>query len=956
MRKILFVSLLLAVFIGIYALATGGIFSSAGPLVVLALVCLLAALLPIHDRPRPGKLALPFLTAVFFALAFWSAAPTIYTYPSITLTFTGEKDAEALGAEIWVVGVGMASGSISADGLKGWASRGSAVVGFEGTEKTIQIPKTWPDGGIIRFGTSKYSGIVEISVDGNKSRINLYSPSGNSIDVPLPDLAHASTSLPFRVVTTFLFAWALFLLILRASNQQTGFRYYLTFAATLTGLAVWLVTAKMSAPGVVELLVVNPEPPAQAQSTPSQATVYLGTGYGYADGIPLTIKNYANQKAFLVSHETPKLSLQSSNAPLAILTPVGGKRVPENALVCSRETPLVAEFDPQEKVSVRGTGAGVEFSLATPDLPMTSADDATPSRRFLVCWPHRDGLLLAWSSAYLKYGDAWAAPVGAVDRVRLDTPKSPAVVLRLSSNTSRFAPLEPLGANEFSYPRIPTPLTHADQARRFATALIAALCVLLLMPMKEIFKTLRALESNGRGAAARWSLLIVSAWMVFAIGVAWPSFIGPDAFSPFSLHGVGGMDLWYGMGYPLFVSAVINLGGPEISLLLKVLVTGLVMLWVALRAVEAGAKGWIVCAYLIAMLALTGTTVVAATELRDALNGVALSSFGIYVFALLARYRRTGQSLPARHILLLAVLGGMAVLLRIDNIVFVGPLLAGLAFGPHWRRMLPACLVIAAIWIGATPAVVRYVIDSGDHGELDMRLYKQTAYINPLVGMLRGDSLSLAEKEDLTATLQKVLKVDYSIENWTPSDIIYWHQSHRGPGTPKTLAELQKAFVMNALRHPAEFVTLRTATSLKALGMDNAAAWLAKNHIDRTLRRVPYYDHVANQEAYWQSMVLLSGYRPPQHLFPEAAEKVLAWYSDVALATPQLLIALALLLGFRRFPATSLLAGAVVLRAALFWLAQPASVFLYLAELQILGALLPVLAWIEWRQRSRTTA
>ena len=61
----------------------------------------------------------------------------------------------------------------------------------------------------------------------------------------------------------------------------------------------------------------------------------------------------------------------------------------------------------------------------------------------------------------------------------------------------------------------------------------------------------------------------------------------------------------------------------------------------------------------------------------------------------------------------------------------------------------------------------------------------------------------------------------------------------------------------------------------------------------------------------------------------------------------------ALMFGFRRHPAASLLAVALMARAGLFWLMQPASVFLYLSELQILGTLLPLLAWIEWRQRVR---
>ena len=950
MRKIFICMLLLLVLIGAYALATGGILANVGPLALLAVVCLAAALSPPLERPRVAQAALPALAAFLYALAFWSAAPSLATYPVVTVTFTGEKNAAALGTEVWIVGVGSASGPMSTAGLDGWAARGTAVVGFEGTEETIRVPEGWPERGIIRFGTSSYSGIVEIAVDGKRSKFDLYSAASNSLDVSLPRSVDATLSIPFRIAATFMFSWAVFLLLMRASSQRMAFGYFVTFSAALTGIVVWLGTANLSAPGAVELLFVNSEPLTQVQ--PTHPTAYLGTNAGYADGLPLSVKHFRTQETLLVS-KTASMTLQPSISPQSVLTEVGGARRQEKTLACSRESPLVAEFDTRQKVTVRNITEGrSEAVLTAPDIHTLSGADAAPNRRFLVCWPYRDGLLIAWSSAYVKYGDAWSAPVGAVERVRLDTADFPAIALRLSSGSSQFSRLQQLGAGEFSYPHIPTPLTHADQARRLSTALVAALSVLLLLPIKAVCGSLRTLKASERGGAAITATLIVSAWMGFTILVAWPGFIGPDAFSPFSQHGVGSMDLWYGVGYPLLVSALINLGGPELSLIFKVLVTGIALLWVSFRALEAGARGWAVGSYLVAMLALSGTTLVAATELRDAVNGVALSSFGIYVFALLTTYRAAEQSIPKRHWGLVAMVGAMIVLLRIDNVVFVGPLLAGLAFGRHWRRNLPACLAIIAIWLSVSPAVVRYVVDRSDHGELETRLYKQTAYINSLVGMLRGDSLSPEEKAQLTVTLEKILNVDFAVEHWTPSDIIYWHQSHKGPGTPEDIAELQKAFFMNALRHPVEFITLRTATSLKALGMDDAAAWLANEHIQRPLKRVPYYDHAARQDAHGKSMVLLSGYRPPTHLIPEVSNSVLSWYSDVALATPQLLMAVVMAFGFRLFAATSLLAIAVALRAALFWLVQPASVFMYLSELQILGTLLPLLAWIEWRQRT----
>ncbi|MBO9332670.1 hypothetical protein GHR37_26345 [Achromobacter xylosoxidans] len=951
MRKTLFFLLVLVLASGAYAMISGAPLSDLGPLVVLALTATTATFLPIRWRPSAGSLALPAFTAISFALAFWSVAPTFYAHPAVTLTVTGEKGKDAQAAEVWVLGIGLPSGTMSIEGFKGWAPRGTAIVGFEGTEKTIHVPPIWPEGGVIRFATGQYSGIVEIVTSGHRSKIDLYSPTGSSIDVALPNLIPADFSILFKVAATALFACSVFLLTLRAAKPVVGMQYFFAFAAMLTGILVWLGTAKISAPGPVELLVVSPAAamPAESQHT----TVQLGTRHKYAEAITLPIDGYANRQTYHILHTSSTVNLRPTITPLMILTQADNPQPGRKALECGPEQPVMAEFDPQAQASVKiTTDANAAYELMAPNARTTADGDSSPARLYLVCLPYDDGLLVAWSGAYLKYGGAWTAPVGAVERVRLDIPDTPLFVLRLLSRSSSFSPLQQIGKNEFAYPSIPSPPTHADQARRFATSLVAALCVLLLLPAYEIYKLARVCSFREAGSC----LLIVGIWMVFTVSTAWPGFLGADAFSPFNLHGVGGMDLWYGVGYPLLVSAIINLGGPELSLLLKVLVVGLAMIWVTLRALNTGAKGRLVCVYLVTMLTLTGVTIVSATELRDAANAVALSGFGIYVFALLTQYRGTNQLMPGWHYLLLALLGAIIVLLRLDNIVFVALLLTGFAVGQHLRRGMPACLAIAAIWLGITPVVVQYVMDNGETWRHDTRLYKQTAFINPLVGMLRGGSLPATEQAELSATLNKVINVDYSIKHWTPSDIIYWHQTHKGAGTPESLAELQRAFVMNAIRHPVEFSTLRTATALKALGMDDAAAWMVKKYIDRPFLRRPYHDHFSGDDARLKDMAILAGYRSSEHLYPTLTRKVRSWYERLALGTPQVLLAFALLFGFHRVPTTSLLAAAVLMRTTVFWLLQPASVFMYLAELQILGSLLPLLAWIEWRQRSLSSS
>lgn len=337
MRKTLLILLMLVLASGAYAFSSGATLSAPGPLVLLALIVTAAIFFPIRIWPSLRRFALPVLTAISFALAFWSAAPTFYTYPTVTLTVTGEKGKSAQGAEVWVVGMGLPSGPMSVEGFDGWAPRGTAVVGLEGTKKTILVPPKWPEGGVIRLGMGMYSGIVEVATDGHRSRIDLYSPTGNSIDVALPELVPASVSIPFNISTTALFAWSMLSLSLRASKNAVGIPYVVGFAAILAGVLVWIGTAKMSAPGPVELLIVSPN--MATHSEPRRATAYLGTIREYAEAIPLPIEGYENPKAYHILQTANFASLTPSIAPLAILKRVGISKSREKALGCSRETP-----------------------------------------------------------------------------------------------------------------------------------------------------------------------------------------------------------------------------------------------------------------------------------------------------------------------------------------------------------------------------------------------------------------------------------------------------------------------------------------------------------------------------------------------------------------------------------------------------------------------------------------
>ena len=944
MRKAFYGTVLLTLLLVVGLYASGRLFSNYGSGVVLV-VAIAAGGYFARQSAQRTTLWSAIVPSVVAAIFFWYATPSIGVYPTITLTVTGDKHPDAKGAEVWLTGIGYPSGQFSTKGFAGWASRDSALVGFGDTAKTIQVPRVWQDGAVLRMGRGPYSGVVEISIDGHASRIDLYSAIPAAADIPLPRPKHSLFSTPFRIVSTLLFAWAVFWIGAACASRNCSSRSRITFVAILVGTCVWLSMTEPSAPGDVEFVALG-APYSGDRVQPS--TVWLGTEQGKVDRLPLPYSVY-QEAAVTRLADISSLILQTDVAPLAVWTKAG--QDPLSSLTCSRDHPLVLEFDPHRASELRVLGGGPPTRLPPPSAgPSTEAPSA--GRLFAVCWPYDGGLMLGWTSAYFRFS-AWSGPVHAVDRVYLTAPTMPVLMLRLSSATGRYLPMEKIGPGEYSYPALIAPWNHAELARRFVTSLIAGLCVLLVLPFGQIFSQVKSNVKAGRGATAVGLSAITFVWAVATIAIGWPGILGWDALSPVIQHGAGGISLWYGVGYPLLISAFINLGGLELSLLLKVVLVGIVVLWTALEALKKGARGWLIITYVVGMFIFSGTAMASATELRDAVNSVALSGFGLLCFVFLIERARRDIQLSAWHYAVIAVLGSLLVLLRVDNIVYAGALLAGFASVRPWRRNLLGCLVIAMAWLAVTPMSTRYVMEGGDHGKTEMRLYKVSAFVNPLVGMLRGNALTSEERSALRATLDKVLKVDYSVEHWTPSDVIYWHQSDKGPPSPETLSELQRAFVVNALKHPLEFFTLRTATFLKALGVDSAAAWIAGGHIARPFSLPPYFDHLAGDDAHWRSMVALAHYRPAAHLYPSVTATVYSWYERIALALPQLIFAVVVAIGFRRHPVASLVAVALLVRAALFWLMQPASVFLYLGELQILGTLLPLLAWLEWRQRAR---
>jgi hypothetical protein len=393
----------------------------------------------------------------------------------------------------------------------------------------------------------------------------------------------------------------------------------------------------------------------------------------------------------------------------------------------------------------------------------------------------------------------------------------------------------------------------------------------------------------------------------------------------------------------MLVPGMLMLFGPETVTIMQALLVMLILSWVGLFALEKGVQPLIVMLALALTLLFTVLPLAMLTHLRDAMNGVALSSFAVLAFAWSRHLKKGGFSFWMMIALLF--LGMLLALLRIDNLAFLFPFLILLGIiNRHRPKVWLVILGMGICWLGTNSLVERLLLPDRQACQIEKSQYQVTAYINPLLGAFTSNSLPQSARLELGNTLNKVINIDRTKNYWSPYDIVYWHQFNKGAPDPEVLAKLGQQYRSLCFKEFPLFLRMRLATFCGTLGHiplgNRFVDWSSNRQVDAC---VSFNDHFVSQDPKWQQMRAMIGFSQDAHPFDAQVKFLLRYWGQIGTLLPQLLLVGICVLFLRMAPEVGILALAELCRVGVFLAFEPASVFLYLSELLILGVVLPLL-------------
>ena len=915
------------------------------PLLLRALKIALVKRSP--SRPRWG---IALLFAFGAAVLGYQAVPEATNVPELSIQATGEKNLGSKGSEVWVLGVGTPAGFKVADfhGVD-WESRGASLVSYQNQPNSVRWKGGWKSGSVLRLSRHAYSGIAHVTIGAQSQTVDLFASQEAFLDLPLPDpeIAYV-THVAQGAMALMIGAWALWL-GLSAPRPRT-FEARLLFVAVGAALFAFFAIRPLSVVGPVEIVAFGQgEPPAK---------LMVDAGHGFSERLAFSF-NGLGERAHTTFPlpEGASLSLRLSQPALRVFHE-GGRAVgsPVSQLLSLPEGSgqILAEFPSDAMPFVDWDGAQ-SGRLAAPEVVLASGEAS--QRLFLLAQRTREGVLLAWSRNHVVL-PAWEVPTYTIKRVALE-PDSSGSVFRVDSETGGFAALEPsvqASTRIYDLKPLARPESRAQLMRKIVASLLVGGLVLLLLPARAVVRSFMRLWRAGGRLGALAVVGLSTGLPALAVLLAWPGILGWDAFSPFLQYSAGGLTLWYGIGYPLIVPAVLLLFGPVAVTILQTLIVMVLLSWAGLYALENGVRIAWVLGLLMGGLLVTALPVVMLTHLRDAMNAVGLAAFAVLAFAWLQRLRDARASQPWLMGAIWA-LGGFLTLMRIDNLAFLMAFLAmawlfSRLYARHVAKLWLIVGVMGLSWLSINSVFEHLLVPDKLGSQAEQRLYQVTAYINPVFGAYAAGVQGVSEQRDLEAVLEPILDVNAAKAAWTPFDVIYWHQHLKGTPSPEALAALRQQYWRVVQEDFPLFMRMRVATFLGMLGHakegQDLVPWIQERRINSSLLLV---DHFMSPDPHWQRLIAMADFPYDRHPLERQVNLLFDHWNRLMTHVPQLLLVGLCALGIRRAPAAGLLAWAELGRVAVFLFFAPAAVFLYLGELQFLGLILPMLALAE-RKRS----
>lgn len=917
---------------------------------LLGLSVAVGAALMRANGPRHLLLTLPFslMAAVIVAVSI----PLVKDgYADVRITATGQRNPASKSSEVFVR---LISGSVL--GLRdfegdGWEKRGDVFVSYQNQPNVLLYRGAWGSPAALRFVRHPYSGIVEANIGGETHRIDLFAEREAYVDVPLPEATISWKGYLQRgsVIAGLTVLFAGVGLSFTSAGLFAGVVY---FAAVLTSCLVLGAVRNDSYSGSAEFVAF------MAEEAPGR--VEMDAGYGFTPALVLPVKSGASKISSFEFANPLEWKIGIDGGSLRAFRDLDGS---SDAPVSGSDNGCAIRSPGRCVYEVLGTDAkiwlqhgGEQRSVALP----ATVEGGT--RLFLLVERESGRMTVSTSRAFvlLTPWDQFSRRIQAVRIIDADDAPAAKLVRLMSDGVGgyRMTPRRADGA--FSVPHLDRPDTASYAGVKVMAVLMALSFVVLIGVAWRVVADLLKSYRAGRRVEVAAVLAASLFWVGAALAAGWPAVVGWDGFSPYIQVETGSVTLWYGIGYPLIVGGFLLLGSGAVITAWSAGLTLVVLLGAAagvMRYCERTTR-LVVAALFVVVPPLTAMGIGMLTHLRDAMNGLLLAVFAIGCFATALDWPALSQERRRLSAAGLLALGLMLALLRIDNLptaLFIASALIWVVVANRRQRVGLMLLVWVAL-LGVGPVVERLVIPDRIAAETEKRSYEATALINPLVGVLvRGrGQMDDAERAELRAILDKVMDISVAEKQWTPYNIIYWHETASLRPVPDrdVIRALRAIFVKTAVTHPVLFFEMRLATFVGTLGHTwETPEGGAKSALNHGLGG--FHDHLQTDSPQWKRTAEIYGFAPDAHLSSHAAKMLQEWSSSTASTVLPLLLCLAIALRIRRHPCASIIAIGELMRAAVFFLLAPASVFLYLFDLHILGFLLPLLAGTEVAARRR---
>lgn len=890
-----------------------------------------------QDRAAMGVLIAAISSAWLIAMALPLTRDKI---PDVTITATGQKNPASKSAEVYV-SLGAAAGS-AFEG-KHWEKRGDVFVSYEKQPSVLRFIGSHDAHPVLHIIQHPYSGIAEVSINGKVQRLDLYAEQQGEILVPLPDSRISWKSHARRIALAaglgVMFA-AAGMALLGASVPWASIMLLALLAGSST---LWLVKDRSYA-GSLEIVAFD---------APAGATrVELDTGHGITPELASPVNGGTTLTSDIPLQDADAWHLKASDGIVTPLRSLSDAQASDpNAFnqdcATLRQAPCIYE--------VKASSVAVQIGQTLHEIALPPGTEAR--KRFLLIETDGGHLRISASSAHflLSSNEQTSQWVRAI-RVTGNDGKPAGKLVRLMAEGNNYQVMAASAASDtYRVPEAVRPDTPSFVGMKLFAALISASVVLLLAIGAKTASSLSRTFQEGRRVQVLACLLGCLGWLGSGLIIAWPAFIGWDGFSPYIQAQSGAINLWYGLGYPLIVGGFLLLGPASLVTVWSTACTALVLLSACALLLRHGSARacWLAPILLCAILPCTAILVGATMHLRDAMNGLMLTMYGLGAFYAGLRWKTWAA--PQRSVMagLLLLASAILALLRIDNIpalLVISVLTLYSLYGLRLRALAQTALVVLLL-AGINPVVERLVVPSRTSAATEKRLYKSSALINPLTGMLVFDKGQLGETlhNDLRDSLDKVLDVEVAMKQWSPYHVRYWHESlaSRPIPTDEINHHLQELYVKAILADPVTFIKIRLETFSQILGF-STFLFPTEERLGR------FSDHLLTKTGYWHRLSLIMGFPLTAHPYPESAQALLAWQDRSIGTLFQFIVCLILMMRFRRHPLASAIAIGELARAGIFFLLAPASVFLYLYDLHLLGLLLPMLALCEQKIRSNT--